>query len=141
VVNMTFPSKKIFNKKDYKYLRKKLRGERSYSERLLWMKIRNSQIGFKFRRQHGIGIYVVDFYCPEIKLIVEVDGASHETEDELKADKIREDFLFSLGLKVKRYYNEDVKNNTEAVLEDLLDCCVAMRKNKPHPTSPSKGEE
>lgn len=123
---MSCLNEKIFNQENHKDLRQKLRNNRSYSEKLLWMKIRNNQIGFKFRRQHGIGQYIVDFYCSEIKLIIEIDGATHSTDEELLQDDIRESFFRSLGLNVKRYYNKDVKKNMNSVLEDLIIYCEKL---------------
>ncbi len=110
---------KIYNRKEQKILRQRLRNERSYSEKLLWYKIRNSNLGHKFRRQHGISNYVVDFYCPRLKLIIEVDGVTHQTKKEIEYDIVRQKFLENLGLTVKRYKNIDIKNNINGVLEDL----------------------
>jgi len=112
---------KFFNKKEQKIIRQNLRNQRSKSEKILWYKIRNQQLGVKFRRQHGIGNYVVDFYCPEIGLIVEIDGATHGGQNEVKYDNIRQKYLKNKGLKVKRYRNVDVKNNLEGILEDLIE--------------------
>jgi very-short-patch-repair endonuclease len=110
---------KKFNIKSQKEIRQKLRNERSVSEKLLWYQLRNSKLGYKFRRQQGIGNYIVDFYCPELKLVIEIDGPTHEMPDELKRDKDRQVFLESLGLKVKRYYNLEVKNGLGGVIDDL----------------------
>lgn len=111
---------KIFNKKDNKKLRQELRNSRSISEKLLWQKIRDSNLGHKFRRQQGIGDYIVDFYCPEFKLVIEIDGATHSTDNEIKYDEEREKYLRNLGLNIKRYRNVDVKDNIEGVLDDLI---------------------
>ena len=64
---------KIFNKTQYKQRRHELRHHLTEPEQRLWQILRNKQMGIKFRRQHGIGHYIVDFYCPELKLIIEVD--------------------------------------------------------------------
>ncbi len=72
----------IYNRQNQKELRKKLRKDQSPIERLLWSKLRNRQLlGFKFRRQYGIGTYCVDICCPESKLVVEADGDSHFDEE------------------------------------------------------------
>lgn len=72
----------------------------SESEKLLWKYLRNEKIGFKFRRQHPIGIYALDFYCPKLKLCIEVDGEQHL--DRVTQDKRRDDFLLELGIKTIR---------------------------------------
>ncbi len=75
--------------------------------------------GFKFRRQQGVGKYVVDFYCPMVKLSVEVDGATHWTQRERIHDAEKEEFVEKLGICVVRFTNTDVYENLEGVLEDI----------------------
>jgi very-short-patch-repair endonuclease len=75
--------------------------------------------GIKFRRQHGIGPYIVDFYCPEQSLVVEVDGESHGEEGQRQKDQRRERYLQSIGLRVVRYRNDDSMKNLDGVLETL----------------------
>src|SRR5882724_7446261 len=79
--------------------RKDLRNESTREEILLWMHLNNSQAGFKFRRQHSIGGYIVDFYCPTKKLIVELDGSQHLTKDSLEYDTNRSKYFEGLGIK------------------------------------------
>jgi very-short-patch-repair endonuclease len=67
----------LFNDPDQKSFRKELRNEPTRAEYLLWQALKGSALGYKFRRQHGIGKYVVDFYCPSKRLVVEVDGDTH----------------------------------------------------------------
>jgi very-short-patch-repair endonuclease len=82
-----------------------MRREPTPAEQKLWQKLRHKQLlGFKFRRQHVIDRFIVDFYCGEGRLVVEVDGGVHQyTEEE---DAIRQEFLESLGLRVVRFRNE-----------------------------------
>jgi very-short-patch-repair endonuclease len=94
----------------------------------MWGQLRNSQLGYKIRRQQGIGQYIVDFYCPELKLVIEIDGATHETEEEIRQDKVREDFLESLGLVVRRYYNIEVKEGLGVLVEDLKEYCDKLKE-------------
>ncbi|MFM6613365.1 MAG: endonuclease domain-containing protein, partial [Dolichospermum sp.] len=84
-----------------------MRTEATLAEKQLWQRLKNKQLlGFKFRRQQVIDRFIVDFYCHEIKLVIEVDGEIHNyTQVE---DAIREEFLESLGLRVVRFKNEDV---------------------------------
>jgi len=97
---------------------------------------------FKFRRQYGIGKYIVDFYCPKLKLAIEIDGATHSTDEEIRKDKEREKFINRFGIIVKRYYNNDVYNNLDAVLSNIYEVCVKRHKElkrlvrdttQPHP--------
>ncbi|BDX03963.1 hypothetical protein MACH16_27110 [Marinomonas pontica] len=74
----------------------------------------------KFRRQHGIGPYIVDFYCPEKRLVIEIDGDSHYNLDTQVYDRKRDDFMRSLGLQVMRFTNQDILENLGSVLEVVL---------------------
>ena len=73
--------------------------------------------GFKFRRQHPIGPYIVDFYCPMAQLAIEIDGGQHNQDDQLLYDERRTAFLEEQGIKVLRFWNHDVLRETETVLE------------------------
>ena len=85
------------------------------AESVLWHHLRDSQVGdVRFRRQHAIGSYIVDFYASAAKLVVEVDGEIHLTQQE--EDRVRDEFLEASGLKVLRFTNEEVISRTEAVL-------------------------
>jgi very-short-patch-repair endonuclease len=96
-----------------------MRREPTPAEQKLWQKLRHKQLlGFKFRRQHVIDRFIVDFYCREARLVVEVDGEVHQyTQQE---DAIRQEFLESLGLRVVRLRNEDVLNSIDGVLEEII---------------------
>ena len=107
----------IFNKTAKKSLRRLLRKQQPRSEELLWRKLRSRQLaGFKFRRQYSIDRYVVDFYCSDAQLVVEIDGDSHFTPEAQKYDKIRESYFGSLGLTTIRFTNLEVKENLAGVL-------------------------
>jgi very-short-patch-repair endonuclease len=100
--------------------RKELRKNSTEEEKKLWQYLRNRQFeGLKFYRQYGIGSYIADFYCPSLKLVIELDGSQHFTEDGLEYDKIREEFMNSLGIKTIRFNNNDVMTNIEGVLEGI----------------------
>ena len=102
-------------------------------ELVLWSKLRNGQLsGYRFRRQHSIGRYVVDFYCAAKKVAIELDGHSHFTSEAVKYDTVRDQFLESCGVSVIRYTNDDVMKNLGGVLEDLLKRLVAA----PTPSAP-----
>ena len=114
----------LFNLKTQKQIRKNLRKQEVEPEKILWWKLRDRQLGnYKFRRQFGVDKYVVDFYCPKLKLVIEIDGATHSTKKEIEYDNFRQKFLENLGLVVKRYTNNEVKNNLQEVLEDIYKTC------------------
>ena len=98
-----------------------MRNTASDAERLLWSSLKGSQLlGYKFRRQQGIGQYVVDFYCPAKKLVIEIDGATHWTEEAIKKDRERQNTIEALGIRVLRFTNEDVYTNKDGVLDAIL---------------------
>ncbi|MBI1807876.1 MAG: endonuclease domain-containing protein [Ignavibacteria bacterium] len=110
----------IFNKKVQKETRQLLRNTATGAERLLWSRLKHSQLlGYKFRRQQGVGGYIVDFYCPEAKLAIEIDGATHSTTDEIAYDARRQGELEALGLTVLRFWNTDVYKNLNGVLDAI----------------------
>jgi len=95
-----------------------LRQDSTPPEELLWLALRNGQIAdLKFRRQHPVGPYVVDFYCHSIGLVVEIDGMSHV--DRLEQDQERINYLEQQGLKVLRVTNQDVMNDLDAVARGI----------------------
>ena len=96
---------------------KLLRKNSTDAERLLWGKLRNNQLGVKFRRQEPIGKYIVDFVCFEKKIIIEVDGGQH---NENVRDKNRDDWLYKNGFRILRFWNSDVLKDTEGVLAQIL---------------------
>ncbi len=108
-----------------KPLARQMRKEPTLAEKKLWEKIRGRQIlGFKFRRQHSLERFIVDFYCHDAKLIVEVDGQSHDyTQEE---DQFRQEFLEGLGFQVIRFSNEDVLLKMEAVLGEIAGALMSQ---------------
>jgi very-short-patch-repair endonuclease len=98
----------------------------------LWSRLRRKQLeGFRFRHQHPLGPYVVDFFCAEAKLIVEVDGGQHSDDNDTRTR-----WLESRGCRVIRFWNNDVLANTEGVQHMILDALRAA----PHPSLPLKGD-
>ncbi len=110
----------IFNTKAKTEQRKFLRNHRSQPEIVLWDYLRKNQLlGYKFRRQVSIGNYIVDFYCPKLKLVLEADGDSHFSSKAIEYDNLREKFLKSLGLNLVRFGNIDIMNNIEGVMFEI----------------------
>jgi len=101
-------------------LAKKLRHDSSPPETVFWYQVRDRRAaGYKFRRQYPIGRYVVDFVCLEKRLIVELDGGQHNTDEHEKRDSERTAWLHSKGYKVIRFWNNEVLNDIEDVFERL----------------------
>ncbi len=122
-------------------LKRRLRSNMTGPEAQLWSRLRARQLqGLKFRRQHGIGPYIVDFYCPEQSLVIEVDGDSHADANQILKDRQREKYLQSLGLRVIRYINDDILKNLDGVLEDLT-CRLSSGSTSPRLSLRRRGEE
>jgi len=130
---------KIFNKTEYKQHRQALRQNMTEPEKRLWQILRNSQMGVKFRRQHGIGDYIADFYCPELKLVIEIDGDSHFSIEAQGYDKIRDDFMLSLNIETIRLKNDDVMQNIEGVYQYIKHQIDLRFESNPLPASPLSG--
>ncbi|MCR4810318.1 MAG: DUF559 domain-containing protein [Prevotella sp.] len=109
------------NPKSQKDLRQALRNNLTPAEATLWKALKAAQInGLKFRRQHGIGPYVMDFYCPSIKLCIELDGEVHNMHGAYLHDSERTRFLNENGVTVMRFENEIVFKNINAIIESIV---------------------
>ena len=125
----------------YLDLKRQLRSHMTGPETRLWSRLRARQLqGLKFRRQHGIGPYIVDFYCPEQSLVIEVDGDSHADADQILKDQLRDRYFQSLGLHVIRYINDDILKNLDGVLENLAER-LSSGSTSPRPSLRRRGEE
>ncbi len=99
-----------------------LRKNMTDTEKVLWLELKNRKVfKTKFRRQHPIDIFVVDFYCHEYKLVIEVDGKIHLKKDIQEYDKGRQAELENLGITVLRFTNEQINTDIEAVKRKILD--------------------
>jgi very-short-patch-repair endonuclease len=120
---------------------RKLRQHQPDAEKLMWGLLRDRRLGgYKFRRQHPIAPYVLDFYCHEIKLAVELDGGQHNTEGGLRRDQKRSDFLAKLGIRVLRYWDHAVLEDTENVLESIFQGLTSHTQTPSPGPSPGPGE-
>jgi very-short-patch-repair endonuclease len=110
----------IHNNKYLKDLRRQNRKNLTPAEAELWKHLQGSKLdGRKFRRQHSIGNYILDFYCPQEKLGIELDGKVHFTDNAFEADTVRTEYLNSLNIKVIRFENKEVFEQLEGVLEEI----------------------
>ena len=111
---------------------KSMRHTATDAENIIWQLLRAKRfMNLKFRRQHVIKPYIVDFYCHEIGLVIELDGSQHGTADAVEYDAERTKFLEALGLTVVRYWNHDVLGRTDVVLEDLWWRCSELKQTSP----------
>ena len=128
----------IFNKKEYVRKRQHLRKKMTRAEIFLWSKLKRKQLnGLKFRRQCGINNYTIDFYCPELKLAIELDGDVHGYNSRIVYDKQRQSEIESLGIKVLRYTNNDVIKNINGILQDIV---IKTTPQSPPSQGGDKGE-
>jgi very-short-patch-repair endonuclease len=121
-------------------LAKALRKRMTDAERLLWRHLRNRELGgWKFKRQYPVGSFIVDFICPEKNIVIEVDGGQHAENEEL--DIQRSAYLNEMGYRVLRFWNNQVLQETEAVLEAIFAIIAGTAQNSPSPRpSPPLGE-
>ncbi len=100
-------------------VRKALRNNLTDVEKVLWQKLRRKQLGYMFRRQFSIGNYVVDFYCPERRLVVELDGGQHNDEKQIEYDRLRSRAFKELDIRVIRFWNNNVLKDIDTVLQEI----------------------
>ena len=103
---------------------RKLRRTTTWPEIILWRRLRQRPEGFKFRRQHPAGAYVLDFFCSEARLAIEVDGIAHDMGDRPRRDEARDAFLRAEGIEVLRIPATDVLKSAEDVAESLVRYCA-----------------
>ena len=117
-----------YNWKSHTDLRRMLRRNLSNAEAIVWKHLSRRQVcGYKFRRQYGIDRYVIDFYCPELKLAIEIDGDSHSTETAQANDRNREKHIRNYGVTFLRFTNSDVLQNLNGVLEKIHGAIESMQ--------------
>lgn len=102
---------------------RRLRKEMTLPEVLVWQRLRKVPVGIKFRRQHPVGPYVLDFYCPSMKVGIEIDGIGHDMGDRPQRDLARDAWLEARGIKVIRILAKDVLRDVEAVAEAIVLAC------------------
>lgn len=103
------------NIEEIKPKRKNLRNASNPQEIKLWNRLKNNQLGFKFRRQHSVDFYILDFYCPKVRLGIELDGSVHNSTTVY--DNYRTRYLEAFDIKILRFWNDEIDNNIEKVLD------------------------
>ena len=123
---------RIYYNPKLKALSRELRKKGTLSEVLLWNTLKGKKIkGYQFIRQKPIGDYIVDFFCSKLKLVIEVDGISHN--DKSESDQIRQQKLESLGLSILRFYEWDVKKDMRAVVQVIENWIEEFEKENTTP--------
>src|SRR5690349_10702266 len=120
---------KIYNKKSEQEKRRKLRDQMTKAEVLLWTELKNKKLGVRFLRQYSINSYVVDFYCPSLKLAVEVDGATHCTDEEKEYDRSRQAEIETLNIEFLRFTNPEIYDDLYNVVEKIKAKCKTPDKD------------
>ena len=115
---------------------RKLRSEMSLPESILWRELRKRPGGFKFRRQHSAGFYVVDFYCAAAKLAIEIDGFAHDSGPAVARDQRRSEWLRSQGIATTRIPARLVLDDLEAVVVRIVEICRERVEPSATPTVP-----
>lgn len=111
-----------------KQRRRELRRNQTEAEKALWAHLRNKQfLGMKFFRQYSIGPYILDFYCPNMKLAIELDGGQHNQYENKEYDAVRSEYLKSQGIEVIRFWDNEVLLDMESVLSE-----IGLRVTPPH---------
>jgi very-short-patch-repair endonuclease len=109
----------VQNARNLRERRRELRKNSNTAERVFWNEVRGGKLGTKFKRQNSIGGYIADFYCQKAKLIIELDGGIHDSEEAIEYDKIRDKYFEGLGYTILRYKNEDVLENMDNILNTI----------------------
>ena len=113
----------LYNNPKFKARRRDLRKNQTDCETILWSKLRNKQCnGYKFFRQYSLGNYILDFYCPKLRLAIELDGGQH-TQNK-KYDQIRTDYLAKNDVQELRFWNNEVMENLDGVYDKILEYCI-----------------
>jgi very-short-patch-repair endonuclease len=99
---------------------REMRQPQTPAEATLWKHLCNRKLKYKFRRQHPIDRFIVDFYCAEAKLLIEIDGGSHLQKEQMEYDQARTEYLEYLGYKVIRFTNDDVRYNINAITDEII---------------------
>jgi very-short-patch-repair endonuclease len=123
------------------YAARKLRQRMSLPEAMLWRDLRGERLGFKVRRQHPIGPYVVDFYVRTASLVIEVDGEAHNCADRPERDSVRDEFLRKKGHRILRLRAVDVMTNLEGVIEHIAAEATNPLHQPPAGPPPHAGED
>jgi very-short-patch-repair endonuclease len=125
---------KHYNKKSEQEKRRLLRNNMTYCEKLVWLHLKKRQLGYRFLRQYSVDHFVIDFYCPELKLAVEVDGDVHEIPQQKEYDKARQKYLEEFGIEFVRIKNEEFLGNPNQAFGKIEKKITSIIKKNPPST-------
>jgi len=108
-----------------------LRKSETNAEKILWEELRNNKLGVKFRRQHPIDNFVIDFYAPKYKLAIELDGASHTSGDSQGYDKMRTKYLKDKGITLIRFWNSEIENHLKESISKIKEIITSFENSSP----------
>ena len=120
---------KHYNKKSEQEKRRSLRKNMTYCEKIVWLNLRKRQLGYRFLRQYSVDHFVIDFYCPDLKLAIEVDGASHNDPEQKKYDIQRQKYLEEFNIKFVRIKDEEFLCNPNEAFMKIEDTIKLLEKN------------
>ncbi len=124
---------------------REMRQPQTPAEATLWRHLRNRNLKYKFRRQHPIYRFIIDFYCAEAKLLIEIDGDSHLQKEQMEYDQARTEYLEDFGYQVIRFTNDDMRYNINTVVTEIIRTVetrieeISKTKVTPHPSPLPKG--
>lgn len=122
---------RLYNRTTDKAKRQRLRNNATEAEKVLWLYLRKRQAnGYKFRRQYSIGAFVIDFFCPRLKLAIEVDGGIHLKEDVKAYDKERERIIRSVGIEFLRFTNKQITHRLSKTLKIIKAKIKSLQGNQ-----------
>lgn len=118
----------LYNNKILKERRKELRNNQTEVEKILWLNLSNKKLsGFKFVRQYSVGPYILDFYCPQIRLAIELDGSQHGEKENVLYDKDRNNYLENANIRTIRFWNNEIMGNLKSVLNQIYNKSLSCR--------------
>ena len=119
---------KHYNKKSEQEKRRSLRNNTTYCEKIVWLHLRKRQLGYRFLRQYSVDHFVIDFYCPELKLAVELDGDVHDLPEQKEHDIARQKYLEEFGIKFVRITNEEFLGNPNKAFSKIEKKIISIIK-------------
>ncbi len=120
-----------FNRKEMQERRRQLRKDMTYCEKLVWLYLRKRQTKERFLRQYSIDKFVIDFYCPKLKLAVEIDGSIHKQEEQKKYDEDRQSYLENFGITFVRIENEELFCNADKAFGKIEEAIKTLTRPSP----------
>ncbi|BCM92887.1 putative protein [Abditibacteriota bacterium] len=120
----------VFNRHSELETRRALRNAMPPAEVILWKRLQRRQVaGAKFRRQQSVEAFVLDFYCPEVRLAIELDGPSHDGEEAAQRDESRQQLIESYGIVFLRFSNQEIYQNVQGIVETIETKVASLRQN------------